>query len=260
MEKKKFIIQAGSRTIDKNDTYLNYYKGLDYDAGDRWNNYLGVKKHMIPIKGEPLIHRTQRILLENGATNVVVKCNKEDIDKYVIDGAVGIENPEIKHFYPDHEFINSMPLLNQDGVTVLLWGDTYYSENIIKNICNNTSENWHYYARRRHSEITGKVCGEPYAWYFHDHHITDMLKSAEKSALITSQLIAEEGGNNPVANYGWKMEDTSKMTYRIMSNLDPEDPHEVESFHWIEWNDETEDFDYPEHWDNWSKRLPHLAY
>jgi len=262
MKNKRFIIQAGSRSNDDIDNYLKFYNEKDYDCGDRWNNFLGVKKHMIPIKGEPLIHRTQRLLLENGATDVIVKCNKEDIEKYTIIGCNGIENPttNLNKSYPDHEFFNCQPLLNKEGVTVLLFGDIYYSENLIKHLIENDSEDWHYYSRWRNSDITGKIYGEMFAWFFNNNHFNKMFSAAELSISTVKNLISLKDSNHPVANLGWKMEDTSRMTYRILAGLDPEDPHLIEGHHWIEWNDESEDFDYPQDWINWSSRLPHLAY
>jgi hypothetical protein len=257
---KKFIISAGDRQLDDEEQYFKLYKKKGFVGfPNRWNNYLGVPKHLIPIKGEPLIHRTQRLLLENGASDIWVSCNKQNFEKYVIDGC----NPIETHFdrdslYPDHEFLSTLNMENKNGITVQLFADIYYTEELIKELINNPSEDWHYYARRISSQITGKLYGEMFAWYYRHDHIEKLIECGTIASQLTSKYVKdyEEGKTT----YPWIMEESSKMTYRIMAGLNTEDPHAVENVHWIEWNDESEDFDYPIDWDNWSKRLPHLAY
>jgi len=257
---KKFIISAGDRHLDIQENYSKYYKTQStIGSPNRWGNYLGVPKHLIPIKGEPLIHRTQRLLLENGASNIWVSCNKQNFDSYVIDGCNAIEtNFEASALYPDHEFMHIKGMENKDGVTVQLFGDVYYTEELIKHVIENKSEDWHYYGRKMSSQITKKIYGEHFVWYYHISKLKKLIESSTKACEITKKFI--EDYENKINPYPWIMEESSKMAYRIMAGLDPEDPHATENFHWVEWNDETEDFDYPIDWDNWSKSLPHLAY
>lgn len=257
---KKYIILAGDRQLDNEEHYFKHYsKKLNVGYPDRWSNYLGVSKHLIPIKGEPLIHRTQRILLENGASNVWVSCNKRNIDSYVIPGCNWVETVFDKDsLYPDHEFSSTKGMSNENGITIQLYGDIYYTEEIIKHLINNKSEDWHYYARWRGSDITGKVYGEMFAWYYHISNLQKLNESSIKAIELTKQFIKDY--ENGTTSYPWIMEESSKMTYRIMAGLDPEDPHAIEKSKWVQWDDETEDFDYPIDWDLWSKNLPHLAY
>lgn len=257
---KKYIISAGDRQLDYEEQYFKYYtRKLEIGYPDRWANHLGVPKHLIPIKGEPLIHRTQRLLLENGATNIWVSCNKKNFESYVIPGCNPVETYfDRESLYPDHEFMSTKGMENKDGVTVQLFGDVYYTEELIKHIIQNPSEDWHYYARRISSQITGKIYGEHFIWYYHISKLPRLIESSIKAAELTKKFIKDyEQGVTP---YPWIMEESSKMAYRIMAGLDPEDPHAIEKFNWIEWDDETEDFDYPIDWQLWSKRLPHLAY
>lgn len=257
---KKFLICAGDRNLDNNEEYLKIYPQIGFIGyPNRWNNYLGVPKHLIPIKGEPLIHRTQRLLLENGATDVWVSCNEKNFDSYVIEGCTPIKT----HFgkdslYPDHELLHTLGMENKNGITVQMYGDVYYTEDLIKNLIANPSEDWHYYARRISSQITGKIYGETFAWYHNHTHIDKLIESGKLASKITKGYV--EKYEKKETNYPWIMEESSKMAYRIMAGLNTEDPHAIEDKHWIECNDETEDFDYPIDWDNWSKNLPHLAY
>jgi CTP:phosphocholine cytidylyltransferase-like protein len=259
---KKYLILAGNRHFDDEDLYVKTYgKVTDFNYPNRWDNYLGVPKHLIPIKGEPLIHRTQRLLIENGAKDIFVTCNKENFSTYLIEGCTPLESISNKNLnYPDHEFFSTKDLINKDGITVILYGDIYFSESIIKDIVSKQEKDWYYYGRRISSQITGKIYGEHFSWYFHSDFIPELLDSAYKACEITEDLVKKYSTNPELIKYPWTMEESSKMTYRVMAKLDTLDPHEVEDTHWIEWDDETEDFDYPIDWDNWSRLLPHLAY
>lgn len=235
---KRFIILAGNKNLDT-----------------RWNNYLNVPKHMIPIKGEPLIHRTQRLLIESGETDIIVTCNKDNFGKYNLP-SVRVEESKINYnsTYPDHEFSTTEGLLNNNGITVMMWGDVYFSNKFINNITSNNSNDWHLYARRRNSDITGSIYGEDFAWYFNHNHIPDLIKNGNEMLIKLKEMSKNQ------ELYPWAMEDCTKMLYRIMAGLDYENPHQIDKHHWIEWDDETEDFDYPTDWIKWSERLPHLAF
>lgn len=258
--KKRYIICAGNRYLDEEENYYKYYEEMhDFGKPDRWSEHLGVKEHMIPVKGEPILHRIQRLLIENGAEDIVVKCNPRDAEQYVING---VKHTDVLHpqnsIYPDNELVYAEPLYIKDGINVLLFGDFYYSDEILSHIINNKSDHWHHYGRLRSSKVTGKLGGETFAWYFHGKDKDFMVKMAEKASIKTKELVKLSELN--IISEMWRMEDSTKIGYRMMAGLDPEDPHAVENFHWIEWDDETEDFDYPEDWERWAKRLPHLAY
>lgn len=258
--KKRFIICAGNRYLDDESNYYKYYEQMsDFGKPDRWSTHLGVKEHMIPVRGEPILHRTQRILIENNIKDILVKCDPRDTNEYILKGALPIH---IAHptnsVYPDNELVYAEPSYIEDGINVLLFGDFYYSEEILNHIINNTSDNWHHYGRLRSSKITGKLGTETFAWYFHGKDKEFMINTAEKASIKTKELVkmCELGKTNLL----WRMEDSTRVGYRMMANLEIEDPHAIESLHWVEWDDATEDFDYPEDWDRWSRRLPHLAF
>jgi choline kinase len=259
---KRFIILAGTRQTDHESNYLKYYKDNGRkNSTDRWENYLNVSKHMIPIKGEPLIHRTQRILKECGADEIVIKCDKKDKDLYLINNSKFMDPPLNTNFsYPDYELFLCHEYYNKSGITILLFGDVYYTESIVKDMISRNSTNWHYYARKRFSEITGSIYGEHFGWYFHDSQIQKLLTAGEKACEITKDLVHRSENNENISRQQWNMQDSASITYRILCNLNPLNPYQNEGYHWIEWDDETEDFDYPSDWERWSSRLPHLAY
>lgn len=252
---------AGDRNQDKEEFYFSIYKTKqEHNYPNRWNNHLGVPKHLIPIKGEPLIHRTQRLLAQYGATNIEIKCNPDNFSKYLLPGSVGTAGLKNNSIYDDHEFFSAAGLFNDNGITVMLFGDIYYSESLIKYMVENDSEDWFYYGRQISSVITGKEYGEHWGWHFHTKHIQPLTNCAERACAVAKQLIKQYEEDPEGTKYPWTMEETSKMCYRAMANIDLMDPHLIEDKHWIEWDDETEDFDYPEDWDKWAKNLPHLAY
>lgn len=260
---KKFIILAGTRKTDYEEEYLKYYKSNDQQTNstDRWENYLGVSKHLIPIKGESLIHRTQRLLKENGALDILVKCDENNKESYLIEGSKFI-NPQIDKSlaYPDYELFLCNSFFNEDGHTIILFGDIYYSQKIIKHLVLNESKSWHYYARKRFSEITGSIYGEHFGWHFHNSQIKKLLNAGDRACKETIDLVKRSGNGELVSGQEWNMQDSASITYRILCGLNIFDPNSTEDFHWVEWDDETEDFDYPIDWDRWSTRLPHLAF
>ena len=50
---------------------MKYIIMADVD-GKRWNNYIGIPKHLIEINGEPILARTVRLLKENGIDDIVI--------------------------------------------------------------------------------------------------------------------------------------------------------------------------------------------
>jgi len=95
--------------------------------GTRWNNYLGLPKHLIEINGEPIIARTVRLLQELTGPDRTIIITSHDI-RYEFDGAVRYEplnnKLEIDRFTEE---------LIADDVC-FLYGDTYYTEESLRRI------------------------------------------------------------------------------------------------------------------------------
>lgn len=94
--------------------------------GTRWNNYMGVPKHLIEVDGEPIIARTVRLLnqLTEGADIVVTSHDA----RYEFDGARRYE--PLNNHYEIDRFTEE---LIQDDMC-FLYGDTIYSEDALKQI------------------------------------------------------------------------------------------------------------------------------
>ncbi len=93
--------------------------------GSRWDNYLGVPKQMVKIDGEPILHRTIRLLKENGIYNITVTVPKKGYF-----GDLGVVEIEGSKEYEMDRFLNSKNGRN----ATFLYGDVYYTEELIKDI------------------------------------------------------------------------------------------------------------------------------
>jgi NDP-sugar pyrophosphorylase family protein len=89
--------------------------------GTRWNNYMGIPKHLAEVNGEPILGRTVRLLNEmtGGKAEVIVTSHDE---RYEFEGSrrhEPLDNKlEIDRF--------TRELIEDD--TCFLYGDTYYTE------------------------------------------------------------------------------------------------------------------------------------
>lgn len=100
-------------------------------AGTRWNNYLGVPKHLIELNGETLLGRTTRLLQENGITDYVITCEDPRYAQY------GPTAAQTKHDCEIDRFEESLV----DGPVCYLYGDVYYSDYAMKTIVNAETDN-----------------------------------------------------------------------------------------------------------------------
>ena len=95
--------------------------------GTRWDNYMGIPKHLAEVDGEPILGRTVRLLNEmtEGEAEVIVTSHDE---RYEFTGSrrhEPLDNKlEIDRFTAE--------LIEDD--TCFLYGDTYYTEEALKTI------------------------------------------------------------------------------------------------------------------------------
>jgi len=98
----------------------------------RWNNYLGIPKHLIEIDGEPIIKRTIRLLREyDPSCEIVVTSHNQD---YEFPGSVR---------YEPHNNVLEIDRFTQELIsdnTCFLYGDTYYSNDAIERIVNTETD------------------------------------------------------------------------------------------------------------------------
>jgi len=212
-------------------------------SDSNWGNYLGVPKHLIPIKGEPLIHRTQRQLLERGHQDIRVVTLPTKRDSYVLPYA-RFEEPVKSPRDWTQEWDGSRHLWNTEEKTMILYGDCYFSDSLMDAIAADAGEPWHAYARWGASELTGKGYGEMFAWTFlPDAHA--LLDSARERAI--DAFAAGKCGRV----LGWEV-------YRMAVGIDIT-KHDKEDLHAVDWSDESDDFDAPHEWQRWLERNGQLV-
>lgn len=100
--------------------------------GIRWNNYLGIPKHLAEINGEPIISRTVRLLRDLTDGEIIVTSHDE---RYEFEGSRRHE--PLKNRLEIDRFTEE---LIEDDIC-FLYGDTYYTESALKTIiCTKTED------------------------------------------------------------------------------------------------------------------------
>lgn len=209
----------------------------------RWNNHLGVAKHLVPIHGEPLIHRTQRQLLDRGVADVCVVTTEDKAADYILPQARWeLPKPSPRDWV--QEWDGSRHLWSITGKTTILYGDCYFSDALMDAIASDAGQTWHAWARWDPSAKTGKPWGEMFGWTFSpEHH--DILDQAR------AEVIAAVSAGRYGRALGWEV-------YRLAVGFRI-DQHQKDAVHAVDWSDESDDFDAPRDWERWRERNPGLA-
>jgi choline kinase len=212
----------------------------------RWNNYLNCPKHLISINKERLLDRTVRLIRER-ATNIknyeicIVAFDRE---LYNIKNTTLIvpecKTEEEKNEYYDNPFIyvsQAWWAQNDNNITVILFGDVYFTEKTIDIIFENIikQDNYFFYGRKLGSPYTLCKYGEIFAISF-SSNFNNMFKIA------LSKLKQLKNENKIERFISWEV-------YRELQNIDLFS-HEIKN-NFIRINDFTEDFDYPDDYDTW---------
>lgn len=206
-------------------------KAIIIAAGEasRWANYKGIPKHLIEIEGEPIIHRTVRLLRENNIKDIYIVGPKDD--RYKIQGSELFIPTKNKEHVDADKFLNSESLWNSEGRTVVFYGDVYFTEEAMKTIVDYNDEDWVLFCRFNASKFTGTRWGECFAQSFYpkDH-------KCHKSNLL---LIAEEYKKGSIKRCGgWEH-------YRAMCGAPLDKKYHKNYGKSVVIDDWTDDFDYP---------------
>lgn len=183
--------------------------------GKHWGNYTGVPKHLIDIDGEPLIARTVRLLKENGIKNIVITSSDE---RYTFAQRVPqtIRDCEIDRF---EETITTEKIC-------FLYGDVLYSDAAIKIITSVEPGDILFFGHEW--EIFGVKINDWDLFKQHKDKIKNMYLNGEIKRCI-----------------GWEI-------YRSLNNI-PLNEHIITK-RYFKILDGTDDFDYPEDYDNYLKK------
>lgn len=184
--------------------------------GTRWNNFLGVPKHLIEINGETLLGRTTRLLKENGVTDYIITCADPRYNLYGPTIAQSKYDCEIDRFeeYPTNDSI------------CYLYGDVYYTENAIRTIVNTPTDDVLFFGHE----------WEIFAIKIVNKALFFRCKSIVKQLYMTNQI---------GRCIGWEV-------YRCMHNI-PYEEHKITD-RYIKILDGTDDIDYPHEYEECKKK------
>lgn len=190
--------------------------------GTRWNNYMGVPKYKVEVDGEPILDRTIRQIREYNVEPTLIKDGESvygDIDK----------------------IYSSREKWSKDDKTVILFGDTFFTDEAMEKIMTNQLTQWAVYGRVMGSPFTGKEYGELYGLSFYPESAPKMVKCIQRVAKLY-----DRGAIN--ASNLWAL-------YRAMHGF----PDDLMNDHYagtdfVEINDFTEDFDWPHDYDRFIER------
>lgn len=195
--------------------------------GKRWNNYLNTNKHLLKIDNEPILVRTVRQFKKYTSNIIIVS----DIDYNHIAETRNPVHGEFLDFgkiYSSHNFWS-------DDRTIIVFGDTYFTDEAVDKIVND-QEIFRFFLRKGASSYTGKDHKEIFAVAFNKEMNNKIKESLE--VLIKRQ---QQGPG------AWRL-------YLYLHNLEQEKKNFYNTDGYVHIDDWTEDFDYPIDFKRWMKR------
>lgn len=185
--------------------------------GTRWNNHLGIPKHLIEINNETLLGRTTRLLKENGITDYVITGNDERYSQY---------GELISQTNNDCEIDRFEESIVDDDVCYL-YGDVYYTENAIKTIINTETKDVTFFGHE--FEIFAIKIKNLDLFFTHKHKVKELYLEGKIDRCI-----------------GWEI-------YRSINNILFDEHRITEKY--IKILDDTDDIDYPEDYETFKLKL-----
>ena len=197
--------------------------------GTRWNNFRGTQKHLTIVENEILINRTVKQFKVYTNDIIVVSKDKLNIDTSVEIPLDGEWNDAAKLYSSSHIWSSDK--------TIIAFGDVWFSDEAVNNIVNNTDP-IQFFLRPGPSKITGKKHKEIFAMSFNG-------EQKEFVRNVLEQVISEN--QNGPGTY---------LLYKKIRNLESlrAKDHFKDKSNYVEINDWTEDFDYPQDLQRWEKR------
>jgi hypothetical protein len=188
----------------------------------RWDNYLGVPKHLTIIDGEKLIERTVRMLLQRAEQDITILSPKIYDSRYQVEGAIYRPTTGL-----DDCFWEMFTDLTESNDTyVLLGGDVWYSDACMDEIMRPFSQ-YRWVGQLMPNFRTGQM---------HEEIWAIMFEPAYRSLL--SETLDDEKKKSP--------HPTAWNVYRVLKEKKP-DIFTIVS-------DETCDMDCPHDYTNWMKK------
>lgn len=199
-------------------------------SGERWKEFRGTPKHLTKIENKVLLERTCSQFLKYTDDVCVIGVD----ERYKVEGtSLYVIKAQNTHWKDAAKFLSSKNLWLNDGRTVLVFGDVYFTSEAVKTIMKN-KDPFKFFLRTGPSELSGARWKEIFALSFN----ADMARTIGQNLLhLTSMGRAQRQA-------GWEL-------YRYM--IGPAPSGMFENPHFIEIDDWTEDFDFPEDLEIWEE-------
>lgn len=197
-------------------------------SAERWQNYRGVPKHLVKIEGKRLLDRTCAQFLKYTDDVCVIGAD----DRYKVDGtSLYVIKAPNTNWKDAAKFMSSKNLWLNDGRTVLVFGDVFFTSDAVKTIMSDDSP-YKFFLRTGPSEFFGARWKEIFAVSFNE----------DGARLIGQKLLHLISLGAPTTQAGWQLYShvIGNTTNGLFNN-----PHFVEIDDW------TEDFDFPEDLQIW---------
>lgn len=213
--------------------------------GTRWGDHLGGPKHLAPLCGERLLHRTVRLASRYTGDIRIVVADPDD-ERYHVPGAT-VEPAKLNPANRDADkFLSSRHLWAGDRRTVILYGDVWFSDDAMQSIFSLRpyADGWHAYLRFTESAITGTPWGENFA------HVIDPVAHDRYEANLHRLVELQRSGKLPRSG-GWEQ-------YRAMCGVGDDKLTAHRDYgNATVIDDWTDDFDFPSDWDTWCWKWAH---
>jgi GTP:adenosylcobinamide-phosphate guanylyltransferase len=187
------------------------------------------EKQLVEVDGEPILHRTVRLLIENGAEDIWITSHNP---KFEVKGTK--RYAPYNNQYEIDKFYACKSIWKTTDTTVFVYGDVFYTEEAMKKIVSIDCTDFLFYGIFHLSHFTGHG-GEIFAVKVKDH---DFFR--ENCEYIRMKHIYEKYRCS-----AWDL-------YRAMNGIRGEAlGHHLPYAHFIGIDDFTDDFDTPEHYNHW---------
>lgn len=206
----------------------------------RWGHFLGHPKHLVPVHGEPILHRTVRLLRElSPGAEIYIAARRDALAAYAVTGAVTVEADLDPRRFDADKFLSSRRYWAEEGDTILLYGDCFYTRAALVTITGTPVEDWLLFARFNASAITGCDWPEPFAFRLARHY-------QDRFAHVGESLVRRYVDGELSRIGGWEF-------YAYLTGGDLSRPGE-RAGNSVAIDDWTEDFDYPRDFTEWAHR------
>lgn len=206
----------------------------------RWGNYLDVPKHLAPLCGEPILHRHVRLANELADADVKVVVADMTDRRYLAPGSTRSR----AKLTPDNgdvdKILSSAHLWDSKGMTVIAWGDVWWSRPALTDVVTADVDGWHAWLRFGPDGVGGELFAFAFTPDAHQQIV-------DACAVVVD---AHRAGRMTETPGGWAL-------YRALHGQ-PVDVHQPYGNHTII-DDWTDDLDVPGDWRHWCWRWAHAS-